>query len=123
MSKLVACFRARVAAPQRVTRVLCRPTNAVLNSNPIKIEGGNINVINSATAQTTTVPGVIGLTEQQARATVVAAGLYMAATAYVTATAPRGTVLAQNSPGGTIEPAGSPVQITVSLGRTTAGFR
>jgi serine/threonine-protein kinase len=28
-------------------------------------------------------------------------------------------VLAQNSPGGTIEPAGSPVQITVSLGLTT----
>jgi beta-lactam-binding protein with PASTA domain len=61
------------------------------------------------------VPSVIGLTEQQASAAIVAAGLYMAAPAYVTAIAPPGTVLAQNSPGGTIEPTGSPVQITVSL--------
>jgi PASTA domain len=89
-----------------------------VNGNPI--EGVNINVINSATAATTTVPKVIGLTEQQASAAIVAAGLYMAAPTQVTATAPPGTVLAQNSPGGTIEPAGSPVQITVSLGQTTA---
>ena len=46
-----------------------------MNGNPIKIEGGNINVIDSATAPTTTVPDVIGLTEQQASATIVAAGL------------------------------------------------
>jgi hypothetical protein len=85
------------------------------NGNPIKLEGANINFINSATAPTTTVPSVIGLTEQQASAAIVAAGLYMAAPAYVTAIAPPGTVLAQNSPGGTIEPTGSPVQITVSL--------
>jgi beta-lactam-binding protein with PASTA domain len=89
-----------------------------VNGNPIKIEGGNINVVNSATGPTATVPKVIGLTEQQASAAIVAAGLSMAAPAYVTATALPGTVLAQNSPGGTVEPAHSPVQITVSLGQT-----
>ncbi|HSZ63580.1 MAG TPA: ricin-type beta-trefoil lectin domain protein [Terriglobales bacterium] len=94
-----------------------------INGNPIKIEGGNINVINSATAQTTRVPGVIGLTEQQARAAVVAAGLYLAPAAYVRGAALQGTVLAQNSPAGTIEPVGSPVQITVSVGQTTNGSR
>ena len=38
---------------------------------------------------------------------------------YVTSTAPPGTVVGQNSPAGTIEPAGSPVQLTVSLGQAT----
>jgi beta-lactam-binding protein with PASTA domain len=46
-----------------------------VNGNPIKIEGANVNVINSATAPTTTVPEVIGLTEQQASAAIVTAGL------------------------------------------------
>jgi hypothetical protein len=85
-----------------------------VNGNPIKIEGGNINIVNSATAPTATVPNVIGLTEQQANAAIAAAGLSMAAPAYVTTTARVGTVVAQNSPGGTVEPARSPVQITVS---------
>ena len=87
--------------------------------NGVKIDGGIVNVINSVRATTTTVPAVTGLTQAQADAAIKAAGLYMAAPAYVTATAPPGTVLAQNSPGGTIEPTGSPVQITVSLGQTT----
>ena len=87
--------------------------------NGVKIDGGIVNVINSVRATTTTVPVVTGLTQAQADAAIKAAGLYMAAPAYVTATAPPGTVLAQNSPGGTIEPTGSPVQITVSLGQTT----
>lgn len=89
-----------------------------VNGNPIKIEGGNINIVNRATAPTATVPNVTGLTEQQASAAIVAAGLSMAAPAYVTAAARAGIVVTQNSPGGTIEPAGSLVQITVSLGQT-----
>lgn len=86
---------------------------------PIKFENKNLNVINLERAPTTTVPHVIRLTEQQATAAIVAAGLYTPAPDYVTSTAPPGTVLAQNSPGGTVEPVGSPVQITVSYGQTT----
>jgi hypothetical protein len=90
------------------------------NGNPVKIDGGNINVINSVrTTTTSTVPGVTGLTQAPADAAIAAAGLYAAAADYVTSTAPPGTVLAQNSPPGTVEPAGSPVQLTVSLGQVT----
>jgi hypothetical protein len=86
---------------------------------PIKFENKSLNVINLERAPTTTVPDVIGLTEQQATAAVVAAGLYTGAPDNVTSTAPPGTVLAQNSPGGTVEPVGSQVRITVSYGQTT----
>jgi hypothetical protein len=84
--------------------------------NPVKIDGGSVNVLNSVRATTTTVPDVIGLTQVQADRAIRAAGLTAAAPAYVTATAPPGTVLSQNSPGGTIEPAGSTVQLTISRG-------
>ena len=87
--------------------------------NPVKIDGGTVNVINSVRATTTIVPAVTGLIQAQANAAITAAGLTVAAPDYVTSTAPSGTVLAQNSPGGTIEPAGSPVQLTVSLGQAT----
>jgi hypothetical protein len=86
---------------------------------PIKFENKNLNVINLERAPTTTVPDVIGLTQQKATAAIVAAGLYTGAPDNVTSTAPPGTVLAQNSPGRTVEPVGSPVQITVSAGQTT----
>jgi len=89
------------------------------SGNGVKIDGGVVNVINSVRSATTTVPVVTGLTQVQADAAIKAAGLYTSAPSYVTATAPPATVLAQNSPGGTIEPTGSPVQITVSLGQTT----
>jgi hypothetical protein len=87
--------------------------------DPIKFENKNLNVINLERAPTTTVPNVIGLTAQLAAAAIVAARLYMGAPDNVTSTDPPGTVLAQNSPGGTVEPVGSQVQITVSLGQTT----
>jgi hypothetical protein len=86
---------------------------------PIKFENKNLNVINLERAPTTTVPPVVGLTAQQATAAIVAARLYTGAPDNVTSTAPPGTVLSQNSPGGTVEPVGSQVQITVSLGQTT----
>jgi beta-lactam-binding protein with PASTA domain len=76
-------------------------------------------VINSVRETTTAVPDVTGLTQAQADAAIQAAGLYAAAPDYVTSTAPPGTVLGQNSPAGTIEPDGSPVQLTVSLGDAT----
>ena len=86
---------------------------------PIKFEDKSLNVINLERAPTTTVPDVIGLTQQRATAAIVAAGLYTGPPNNVTSTATPGTVLAQNSPGRTVEPVGSQVQITVSAGQTT----
>jgi hypothetical protein len=83
--------------------------------NGVVIDGGNVNVLNSVRAATTTVPDVTGLTEAQADDAIQAAGLTAAAT-YVNAPGLPNTVLNQNSPGGTVEPAGSPVQITVTRG-------
>lgn len=64
-------------------------------------------------APTTTVPDVIGLTEQQASAAIVAAGL--TASPQINLKSPPDTVTAQNAPAGTVEPMGSPVQITVGV--------
>jgi hypothetical protein len=91
------------------------------SGNPVKIDGGDINVINSVReTATTTVPDVTGLTQAQADAAIRAAGLTVGAPDdYVTSTALPGTVLGQNSPAGTVEPVGSPVQLTVSLGHAT----
>jgi PASTA domain len=88
--------------------------------NPVKLDGGNINVIDSGYARTTVVPDVIGRTQAQADDAIEANGLTTwPAPDYVASTAPVGTVLDENSPAGTIEPAGSPVQLTVSLGYAT----
>jgi hypothetical protein len=92
--------------------------------DPVKLDGGNVNVINSVRATTTTVPDVLhgnagqADTETQADAAIQGAGLTVTPT-YVMSPAPPYTVISQNSPGGTIEPAGSPVQITISLGQAT----
>jgi hypothetical protein len=86
--------------------------------NAVVINGGNVNVLNSVRATTTTVPDVVGLTEAQADDAIQGTGL-TAVPESLSATAPSGTVLDQNSPGGTIEPTGSPVDITVSAGRVT----
>jgi Ricin-type beta-trefoil lectin domain/PASTA domain len=88
-----------------------------VNGNPIKIEGEtvNINFIDSATAPTTTVPDVRGLTAEKASAAIVAAGLK--APPQINLKCPPDTVIAQNAPAGTVEPIGSPVQITVGLCR------
>jgi hypothetical protein len=85
--------------------------------NPVELDNGSVNVINSVRETTTTVPDVTGDTETAAATAIATAGL-TAVPAYVMATAPPGTVLSQNSAGGTIEPVGSPVQITVSAGQT-----
>jgi len=87
--------------------------------NPVKLDGGNINVINSVRGFTRFVPDVIGLTQAQADGAIEAAGLTTFPPEYIASTAPVGTVLDENSPAGTIEPAGSPVELTLSLGYAT----
>jgi hypothetical protein len=88
--------------------------------NPVKLDGGNVNVIDSAWWWTAVVPPVIGLTQAQADAAIEANGLTTwPPPDYVASTAPVGTVLDENSPAGTIEPAGSPVQLTLSAGYST----
>jgi hypothetical protein len=87
--------------------------------NPVKLDGGNINVIDSARARTTVVPDVTGRAQAQADDAIEANGLTTTFADYVASTAPPGTVLDQNSPAGTLEPAGSPVRLTVSLGYAT----
>jgi PASTA domain len=85
--------------------------------NPVKIDGANVNVIDSAWWWTRAVPPAIGLTQAQADAAIEANGLTtLPLPDYVTSMAPVGTVLAENSPAGTIEPEGSPVQLTLSAG-------
>jgi PASTA domain len=86
--------------------------------NPVKLDGGNINVINGY-ARTTVVPDVTGLTQAQADAAIKAAGLYAPAPDWVASTAPPGTVLAQYPPAGTSELEDSPVQLTLSAGQVT----
>jgi hypothetical protein len=90
-----------------------------LGGNAIKIDGGNVNVINSVrgttTPATTTVPGVFHHTETQADGAIAAAGLSVETT-YVVSTLAAGTVLSQSPSVGTIVQVGSPVQIVVSLG-------
>jgi hypothetical protein len=87
--------------------------------NPVKLDGGNINVIDSAYAKTTIVPDVTGLPQAQADAAIQTAGLTDWPPDYVASTTPPGTVVGENSPAGTVVPAGSPVQLAVSLGYAT----
>ena len=89
------------------------------SGHPVKIDGGTINVISSVRETTTVVPDVTGHDQAQADDAIEANGLYAAAPDYVTSPASPGIVLGQDSPAGTIEPAGSPVQLTVSLGQVT----
>ena len=86
-------------------------------ANDVKIDGGNVNVLDSVRATTTTVPDVTGLTEAQAGPAIQAAGL-MVVRAPDTSP-PRlspAPLSARTRPADTIEPAGSPVQVTVTRG-------
>jgi hypothetical protein len=87
---------------------------------PIKLDNGGFNVIQRVRgATTTTVPNVVGLSEAQAVAALQARTLQPVAVDRVRNPAPVGTVFAQNSPSGTVEPTGSEVDLSVSLGQTT----
>jgi hypothetical protein len=86
------------------------------NGNPVKVDDGNVNVLNQVRTTTATVPNVLGSTEAQAKAVIQAAGLTANTIGHVANPAPAGTVFAQNAPDGTVEPTGSAVDITVSTG-------
>jgi hypothetical protein len=91
-----------------------------MNGNPIKLDNGGFDVIQSVRgATTTTVPNVLGVSEAQAASGVGASELKPVTIGRVMNPAPVGSIVAQNSPGGTLEPAGSEVDLMVSLGQAT----
>jgi hypothetical protein len=93
--------------------------------NTVKIDAGsfirfrsarNANVIVRSTRPTTTVPRVIGVDQGSVAGHLAGSGLAMGTVTRVANPVAAGHVIAQNSPPGTIEPAGSPVDLTISLG-------
>lgn len=91
-----------------------------LAGNPIKLDNGGFNVIQSVRSSlTTAVPPVVGMTEAQAVSALKAHTFTPVVADRVMNAAPVGTVFAQNSPAGTIEPTGSAVDLRVSLGQST----
>jgi hypothetical protein len=106
--------------------------------NPIKIDGGLCAIdkgcgmtepvieaqtgayaFNSTFSTTVHVPPVVGSSQAAATQAITAADLSVGTVSDVVNPAPAGTVTSQNSPGGTVEPIGSPVNLTVSLGAAT----
>jgi eukaryotic-like serine/threonine-protein kinase len=96
--------------------------------NAVRIDSGsvfgfrsatNANVIVRSTAPATPVPPLIGADQGQAASRLAAAGLAVGAVTGVVDPARAGTVIASNSPAGTLEPTGSPVDLTISLGAVT----
>ena len=96
--------------------------------NTVKIDAGsfvgfrsatNANVIVRSTRPTTTVPRVIGVDQGSVAGHLAGSGLTMGTVTRVANPVAAGHVIAQNSPPGTIEPAGSPVDLTISLGAVT----
>ena len=96
--------------------------------NTVKVDAGslfefrsstNANVIVRSTRPTTTVPNVIGVDQGSVAGHLAGRGLTVGAIARVVNPIRPGTVIAQNSPEGTIEPIGSPVDLTISLGAVT----
>jgi PASTA domain-containing protein len=93
-----------------------------VSGNPLKIDSGTAtraNVIVRQTRPTTTVPDAVGIDETTAAARVQGAGLTIGLINSVVDPAPVGSVIAQNSPAGTVEPTASAVDLTVSLGSVT----
>ena len=90
-----------------------------VDGNPVKIDGGTFNVINSVRTDTTPVWPVVGSTLGQATAILQLQGFTPLVAGSLVNPAPPGTVVAQNSPGGTVEPTGSPVYLWLSLGIAT----
>ena len=95
---------------------------------PVKIDGTrpeeheaqtDAYAYNSTFDTTATVPNVLGSSQTAAAQAITAAGLSIGTVSPVVNRAPAGTVISQNSPGGTVEPIHSPVNLTVSLGAAT----
>jgi beta-lactam-binding protein with PASTA domain len=79
----------------------------------------NANVIVRSTGPTTNVPDLIGADQGSAAGRLAGSGLVTGTVTGVVNPARAGTVIAENSPAGTIEPTGSPVDLTISLGAVT----
>jgi hypothetical protein len=90
------------------------------SGNPVKVDGGNVTAINSVhAASTAIVPNVVGAGRDQAVARLMADGFSASVVSSVVNAAAPGTVIDQNAPSGTLEPTGSPVDLTLSLGGST----
>jgi hypothetical protein len=101
-----------------------------LGGNAVKIDSGsnptafhsitNTSAVNRIwTVATTTVPNVVGGTEADAGPILQRFNLVPGAVTRVVNSAQPGTVVSQNSPSGTVEPTGSPVDLVVSQGSRT----
>lgn len=88
-----------------------------LGGDAVKLDEGEIDVINSVRTTATTVPNLLPLNASAASAALSAAGLVPHPTSFMNP-APAGTILGQNSPGGISEPVGSTVNYSVSLGQS-----
>jgi hypothetical protein len=93
--------------------------------NPVKIDSGSVSSFRSATnanvivrrsIPATTVPPVIGVDEGSVAGHLAGSGLTVGRVTRVAYPVRAGTVIAQNSPAGTMEPIGSPVNLIISLG-------
>jgi hypothetical protein len=93
--------------------------------DPVKIDAGstywfrsatNANVIVRRVVPTTTVPPVIGVDQGEVAGHLAGSGLTVGTVTRVASPFRAGIVIDQNSPAGTVEPAGSPVNLTISLG-------
>ena len=93
--------------------------------NPVKIDAGSVYTFRSATnanvivrrvVPTTSVPPVIGVDEGEVAGHLAGSGLVVGTVTRVASPFRAGIVIDQNSPAGTVEPTGSPVNLTISLG-------
>jgi hypothetical protein len=99
---------------------------ADVSGNPVKIDGTRLGdghesytnalVYSSLFRPAVPVPNVLRLAELPARSALSQASLNPGDVSYVMDPAPPGTVIGQTAAGGTVEPAQSPVNLTVSLG-------
>ena len=96
--------------------------------NAVRIDSGsvfgfrsatNANVIVRSTAPASTVPPLIGADQGTAASRLAGRGLTVGTVTQVVDPATAGTVIASNSPAWTLEPTGSPVDLTISLGAVT----
>jgi hypothetical protein len=101
-----------------------------VSGNPVKIDGSrpvegapqaqtDAYAFNSTFDTPVPVPDVLNSSETAARQAIVAAGLTVGEVSRAVDPAPVGTVISQNSPGETVEPAHSPVDLVVSRGAVT----
>jgi len=97
------------------------PTRFVVSQNPppdttVDV-GTSVNLVVSLGPETTSVPNVIGLSQADAEAAIIAAGLIVGTvTTENSSTVPAGDVISQEPPPGAIVPEGIQLNLVVSLG-------